>query len=161
VTRRLVLWAGLMLAAGVAGAATDCRISSGGGLAFGIYDPVSAVSNDSVATVVALCTRDGGPQHITLTLGLSPGTNSTSVNTRRLINTGPAGGYLSYGLFRDAGRTEVWGFSANVDTMSQSISVPNKAGPEPATFTIFGRIPALQDPAVGSYTDAVTLTVTP
>jgi spore coat protein U-like protein len=77
-----------------------------------------------------------------------------------MINLGPAGGYMNYGLFRDVGRSAVWGFSPGVDTMGQTLSIPNR-GSATATFNIYGRIPALQDVPVGSYTDSVTVTVSP
>lgn len=156
----LSTWIVALLAAGPSLAATDCRITGGGGMAFGAYDVLSATPDDSLTTIVAFCTRNGGPRNVTITLQLSQGTNGTSVNARRMINLGPAGGYLNYGLFRDVSRSAVWGFSTGVDTVSQTVAIDNNASAS-VTFTIYGRIPAQQDVAVGSYTDAVTVTVTP
>ena len=158
--RCLLTWLAALLAAGPAAAATSCMLNVGGGMAFGSYDVLSAAPNDSVATVTALCTRNRGPQFVTVTVQLSQGSNGTSVSARRMRNIGPAGGYLNYNLFRDVARSAVWGFSTGVDTVSQTLSVPNR-GSSTATFTIYGRIPAKQDVAVGSYTDTVTVTVTP
>jgi spore coat protein U-like protein len=160
VNRSLLTALAALLAAAPAFAATDCRITSSGSMAFGAYDVLSATPDDSMSTVTALCTRNGGPQNVTITLQLSQGTNGTSVNARRMINLGPAGGYMNYGLFRDVGRSAVWGFSPGVDTMGQTLSIPNR-GSATATFNIYGRIPALQDVPVGSYTDSVTVTVSP
>jgi spore coat protein U-like protein len=70
------------------------------------------------------------------------------------------GEFLAYGLYTDAGRSTVWGFSSGVNTMSQSLSIPNK-DTRSITFIIYGRIPALQVAAVGSYSDLVQVTVTP
>ena len=158
--RRLFACLAILLSAGPAGAATTCRISGNPGLGFGGYDVLSASPNDSVATVTALCTRNGGPRNVSITLQLSKGTNGSSVNARRMRNLGPAGGYLNYNLFRDVARSAVWGFSTGVDTVSQTVAVPNR-GSGTTTFTIYGRIPAQQDVAVGSYNDSVTVTVTP
>lgn len=141
-------------------AATTCRFNSGAAMAFGLYDVLSATPDDSISTVSATCTRNGGPQNVTITLALSPGANGASVNTRALKNAAPIGGSLPYNLFRDVGRSAVWGFSAGVDTMSQTLSISNNSS-STATFTIYGRIPALQDVPAGSYGDTVTITVTP
>lgn len=158
-TLPLLALAALLLARPAA-AATTCQLNVAGGLAFGNYDVLSPAPNDSLAMVNAVCTRDGGPQNVTISVQLSPGANGSSVNDRRMRNIDPQGGYLSYNLFRDVGRNAVWGFSPNVDAMTTVLSVPNKSS-STATFTIYGRIPALQDVPVGSYTDSVTVTVTP
>lgn len=150
----------LLLAAAAARADTTCRLTGGGGLAFGTYDAITALPNDSVTTVSAVCTRSGGPRNVSVTVQLSQGTNGNGVNARRLANAGTPGEYLNYGLFRDTGRSAVWGFSAGVDTVSQALSIDNNSSAT-ATFTIYGRIPAQQDAAVGSYGDSVTITVTP
>jgi spore coat protein U-like protein len=160
VNRCLLTWLAALLAAGPAAAATTCMLNSGGGMAFGNYDVISATPTDSVAFVTALCTRNGGGRNVTVTVQLSQGSNGTSVSTRRMRNLGPAGGFLNYNLFSDVARSAVWGFTPGVDTVSQTLSIRNR-GSRTATFTIYGRIPALQDVAVGSYTDTVTVTVTP
>jgi spore coat protein U-like protein len=77
-----------------------------------------------------------------------------------MANITRPGEFLAYGLYTDAGRSKVWGFSNGVNTMSQSLSVPNKSS-RSTTFIIYGRVPALQDAAVGSYSDLVQVTVTP
>lgn len=150
----------LLLAATAARASTTCHISTGGGMAFGVYDSITAVPNDSTTTVSVLCTRSGGPRNVTITLLATQGTNGSSVSSRRMGNTGTPGEYLNYGLFRDTGRSAVWGFTAGVDTMSVPLSIDNNSSAT-ATFIVYGRIPALQDVAVGSYADSVTITVTP
>jgi len=152
--------AGLLLAASAARADTTCRLVTGGGLAFGVYDSITAVPNDSMTTVSAVCSRNGGPRNVSITLQVGQGTNGTGVSARRMANIGRAGEYLNYGLFRDTGRSAVWGFSTGVDTMSQTISIDNNSSAT-TTFTIYARIHAQQDVAVGSYTDSVTVTVSP
>jgi spore coat protein U-like protein len=160
VNKSLLTCVGLLLAAGAAAANTDCRISTAGGISFGVYDVLSTTPNDSLTTVVAICTRNAGPRNVSITLQLNPGSNGSSVNARRMMNTGPAGGYLNYGLFRDPGRTSVWGFSAGFDTLSQTVDIDNNASAA-VTFTIYARIPPLQDVAIGSYTDSITVTISP
>ena len=152
--------AGLLLAAAAARADTTCRITMGGGLAFGVYDSITVVPNDSMTTVSALCARVGGPRFVTITVQVGQGANGSSVNARRMASTSVAGEYLNYGIFRDTGRSAVWGFSTGVDTLSQTLSIDNNDRAT-ATIPIYGRIPAQQDVAVGSYRDSVTVTITP
>jgi spore coat protein U-like protein len=150
----------LLLAAQNAPAATLCRLVSGGGLAFGTYNTLNTAHLESVANILVTCERSGGPATETVTMALGAGSNGTSVNARRMAQTGGAGDYLSYGLFRDIGRSNNWGNSVGIDTVSQAVTVPNH-GSASVTFTIYGRIPAQQDVTAGDYADSVQVTVTP
>lgn len=141
-------------------AATICRLQSGGSVDFGPYDTFAATPADTTASVQVRCDRDGGPQNVSMTLGLGAGANGTSVNNRRMLQAGGTGDYLSYGLFRDVGRSSPWGFTVGVDAVTQMIAVPNKDSAI-ATFTIYGRIPAMQNVSVGTYTDRIQVTLTP
>jgi spore coat protein U-like protein len=87
-------------------------------------------------------------------MAMTEGQYGSSINARRMANASSPGEYLAYGLYTDAGRTKVWGFSTGVNTVSRSLAVNNKASAS-ATFIIYGRVPALQDAAVGSYSDLV------
>lgn len=157
---RLLLGAALLLWTATAGAVTTCRINAASSMAFGLYDILSPMPTDSQATVNVVCLRIGGAAQTTVLLGLSAGAHGSSVNTRRMANSGTAGGHLSYGLFRDISRLSVWGNSGGVNTVGQIVTVP-VIGFASTTFTIYGRIPAQQDVAVGSYGDAVQATLTP
>lgn len=150
----LCLWA----AAQACTAATTCRFVTGGAVAFGPYDGLSGAPVDTTLDLTITCSRDGGPQNTNLTVSLGLGNNGTSVTARRM--TGPSGDLLTYGLFRDVSRSSAWGYTPAMDTVSQTISVPNK-GSASATFSIFGRIPALQDVSAGSYSDRIQVTLTP
>lgn len=141
-------------------AATTCRIVSGGGVAFGTYDPLLAGPTDTVLNITVSCDRSGGPSRVTVTLGLSAGTYGSSESARQMYKTLPPNDYLSYGLFRDSGRSSVWGSSTGINTVSQSLSVPNH-GSASTVFTIFGRMPALQNVSPGDYNDYLQATVTP
>jgi spore coat protein U-like protein len=157
---KTVVAACLLLLAEGAMAAAICRLQSGGSADFGPYDTFAATPADTNATVQVRCERDGGTQNVSMTLGLSAGANGTAVNNRRMLQAGGAGDYLSYGLFRDVGRSSPWGFTEGVDAVTQIVSVPNKDSAI-ATFTIYGRIPARQNVSVGTYTDRIQVTLTP
>ena len=141
-------------------AATTCRFVTGGGVAFGPYDTLSASPVDTTLDLSVSCDRNGGPQSVSVTVSLGLGSNGTSTNARRMAHSGGTGDYLAYGLFRDVSRSSTWGFTPGVDTMSQTLAVPNK-GSASVTFKVFGRIPALQDVSAGGYNDSVQITLTP
>jgi len=140
-------------------AATACRITSMSGLAFGSLDLLAGVPTDSQANIGVACDRDGGPQTVTVEMGLDAGANGSSASARRLALIGGTD-YLSYGLFSDASRSSVWGNSSGINTVSRSVSVPNR-GSVSITFTVYGRIPAMQDVPAGSYSDSVQVTLSP
>jgi spore coat protein U domain-containing protein, fimbrial subunit CupE1/2/3/6 len=154
-TRSFLLAA--LLALPLAGrAATTCTVASTT-LAFGPYDVFNGSPLDTQADVNVTCTRNGGPPGTTVTLALGPSTTSGAIATRRLKRAGGAD-LLDYNLYRDATRLGVWGQTSGVDTVAQSVSVPNKASAN-LSFTLFGRIPAGQDPSVGSYSDSLLVTI--
>jgi spore coat protein U-like protein len=156
---RAMLWAGLLALAVPAHADNVCRLTNVGSVAFGVYDQVSGNHTDSLQTISVTCDRDGGPQFITVDVGLGAGLHGASVAARRL--QGASGSdYLRYGLFSNPGRDVVWGAASGINTVRQSLSVPNKASAS-TTFTVYGRIDRGQDVPAGSYTDSVQVTLTP
>ena len=157
---RTVLLVCLWAAAQAAQAATTCRIVTVGSIGFGNYDVLATTPNDTLLGVTVACDRSGGPANVTVTVGLGAGANGSSVDARRMLQTSAPGDYLSYGLFRDVGRSSVWGNSNGINTVSRTLSVPNN-GSASTTFTVYGRIPAQQNVAAGEYRDTVQITVSP
>jgi spore coat protein U-like protein len=140
-------------------AAYDCSVSVVG-VNFGVYDPVVAQPDDSAGRVEMTCNNiGGGVDNVAYNIALSPGL-AGSFSPRRLV-FGPA--RLDYNLFRNAGRTEVWG---NGTSGSFPVSGSMRVGPGQGnrtrtnTHDIFGRVPAQQDAAVGTYSDTIVVTVT-
>jgi spore coat protein U-like protein len=85
-------------------------------------------------------------------IGLNAGTGAGATVAARKMTSGA--NLLTYSLFQDAARLVVWGNTIGTDTVAlvgTGLAVPT---------TVFGRIPALQNVAVGSYTDTITATVT-
>lgn len=156
---RLALALALLLAPGIALAQTAlCTFSSTPGAAFGVYDDSSAAPTDTATTVTASCARNGGPPNPAVTLQVGPSATSGLVATRQM-RSGTS--LMNYNLYRDAGRTAVWGQTAGVDAMTITLNgIPNN-GAKDASFVIYGRIPALQNVAKGAYSDSVTITVMP
>ena len=141
-------------------AAITCTFSSVPGIAFGLYDDSSAAPTDITGFVDVLCTRNGGPNDVTLTVSIGVSANTGQIANRALKNTASAV-LLNYNLYRDTARSQVWGAVPGIDTGSTTISnIPNNSS-RSARLNIYGRITALQNATVGNYADSLLITVLP
>lgn len=123
-----------------------CRISASD-LSFGIYNPLSTASTQSVGNVTVSCFLEIGTAVIEL------GTGGSGIYGRRRMLSG--NNALLYNLYTDSARTRIFGNGANgTARISFSISVfgDNR-------IPIYGAIPARQDVAPGTYTDTIIATV--
>ncbi len=109
------------------------------------FGSVSSLASpvDGTSTITLTC-----PPNTSWTLGLSYGVNASGTQRRM---AGPSGSYVSYGLYRDANRTQIWDNSSNMVTGS---------GGSPGSVTVYGRVPAQPEASPGSYSDTVTVTLT-
>jgi spore coat protein U-like protein len=118
-----------------------CTVNASSAVAFGTYDPAAAVPTDSAGTITYTCTSAA---LVTLSTG-----GSGTYNPRSLAS---GANTLSYNLYADAARTQVWGdFSAGT-----TIRIAG-AGAN-SVLNVFGRIPAAQNPNPGSYADTIVIT---
>jgi spore coat protein U-like protein len=156
--RYAVLASLALLAAGDA-QAVDCVISTTG-VAFGVYDPTLATSNDSTGNVTVTCSYvSGGGTQVAYSVALSPGASGTYA--QRQLRAGPA--ILNYNLFDSATRTRVWGNgTAGTGMVSGSVTVGPGQGnnTRQETYPIYGRIPAQQNAGIGNYGDTILVTLT-
>jgi spore coat protein U-like protein len=116
---------------------------------FGAYDPVTTNATaplDGIGTVTVTCTKGA-----VATVGLALGSNAQGT-TRRMSQSASA--FLNYELYKDTGRTSVWG-----NGTTDSLDIPAAPNRNPRTFTVYGRVAQAQDATVGSYTDTVVATV--
>lgn len=151
------LAAGLLAAASTTLAQVTSCTAAGASMNLGPYDSFQAIHADSSLVFTVNCSRSGGPGDQTVTIGLGPSTHSGSIASRRLkLATGSD--LAIYNVYRDAGRNLVWG-TATGATMSLTQFIKNNTT-VPFTFTLFGRIDALQDLRPGTYGDSLTITVT-
>ena len=142
-----IISAGFLLQAGAARA--NCSLG-GAAVAFGSYDALSPSPFDTIGSMVFQC----NPKDHNIMITLSTG-NSSSYSTRSMVNGGQQ---LLYNLYRDTGRTIIWG-----DGSSGSQAYMNN-NPQPNNrdiiVPIFGRIPPGQNVKVGTYSDTITVTLT-
>jgi spore coat protein U-like protein len=123
--------------------AAICTVSAGT-LGFGAY---SGTAVNAAAAISVNCSNGAAYQ-----VGLSGG-GYQSGSTRRMA--GPGISRLSYQLFSDSARLTPWG-----DGSAQLGARRGGTGSGGAqSLTVYGRIPAGQSPAAGSYSDSVVVTV--
>ncbi len=139
---RLLLGA-LALAAASPAVAQTCRNVSTTPVSFGVYNPFSATPLDAAGTISYRCSASLSP-----VISLSTGA-SGSYSPRQM--TGPCA--LQYNLYLDAARTTIWGNGSGGTSVLNAPSGGNR------TVTLYGRVPPLQDAAVGNCSDSVLVTI--
>lgn len=170
VVGRMRLWCALALLLGAAFPAWATCLVRLDPMPMGQYDPVGTHAtqpNDTGTTNVTVTCHSpqgGGNPNIVFNADLDPGLHANGLQRRM---QGAPGRHLSYGVFLDAGRALAFGSQSGGSTVSCQAGVSSGyctggsgAGRERwARFTVYGRIPAGQDPAAGSYSDSPVLTI--
>lgn len=118
-------------------------------VAFGTYSPLTTAT--STGTISVVCTGVVGSS--SATAALSSGTSGTF--TARTMSNG-TGGTLSYNLYTIAADSVVWGDGTG-GSQTQTLTI-NGMGKVTVNATVYGFVPS-QDPAPGSYSDTITVTV--
>lgn len=135
-----------------ANVANTCTIAAAP-VAFGAYDTLATTPTDITSTLTVRCTA-GAAAAITLGQGLNSASGSTdAAPLRRMLNTGAAGQYLAYYLYRDSGRSTVWG-----NTVATGVAYTGTGLSE--TQTVYARLPPGQNVVAGTYSDTVVATIT-
>ena len=122
-----------------------------GTLSFGtlssLYSNVDVASTSGAGSIIVTCTPGTA-----ISIALDYGVNGGSASQRYMSNGN--NNTLAYQLYQDANRANVWGNS------TQALSVASFPSTT-QTYTVYGRLFATNGfPAVGSYTDTVTVTLT-
>ena len=140
-----------------AGAAVSC-VASSTSTAFGIYNPLSATPTYANGDVQVTCTLlSGGSTTVNLVSSYSTGASGTYA-MRTMIS---GANKLNYNLFFDAAYTSIRGNGTGGSATggaTLNLTPGNPTGT--ASGTIYGRIPAGQDVAAGSYADTIVVTIT-
>jgi spore coat protein U-like protein len=132
--------------------------ASASGIAFGIYNPLSALADASTGTLKITCNGSGtGSANVTVNVTLSSGL-SGSYATRKMFSGANA---LDYNIYWSTAYNQIVGDGTGGSFAgSAGPFVVTAGGSNFATGTLYGRIPASQDVAPGVYSDIITLTVT-
>jgi len=152
----LLLIAGSLTGAAPAAALVTCTASTTG-MAFGVYNPLSAGPASSSGGILVSCTLLSGAAvtdavNVYLTAG-----SSGSYAARSMISGGSA---LNYNIYFSPAYQQIWGNGTGgsyfgTATLPMSPGAPSAT----ATGTFYGQIPAMQDVMPGSYADTIVVTV--
>ena len=146
----------LGLVAQPAVAATSCTVAASP-VNFGVYDPLLATPDDTTGTITVTCTNRPPPGNVDLVylLRLSRGLSGTF----RPRQMAAGAERLDYNLYLTAARNLIWG-----DGTEFTLFVPgsmrltgNRTFTK--THTIYARMPARQDAAIGNYSDTIVVTL--
>jgi spore coat protein U-like protein len=151
------LLAGAGLLPALAAAAVTCSVTATGP-AFGIYTPLSATPAYANGQVQVSCTLlSGGSTTVTLVSSYSTGA-SGNYTTRTMLS---GANTLNYNLYFDAAYTQIRGNgTGGSQTGGATLNLTTGNPTQTATGTIYGRVPAGQDPAAGTYADTIVVTIT-
>ena len=158
--RRLAALAGLLACTSLAVQAGDCTITTTP-INFGVYDPITGSGPvDSTGTVRLQCSAtDFGELLVGVNVSIALSQGSSGSYAARTLRQ-PPGSALQYNLYTTAARTTVWGNgSGGTSTVGGAVGGFFSGQPSPRSFTIFGRVPAGQDPNLGLHSDTITVTV--
>ena len=127
--------------------AQACTISATS-VNFGSYNVFNGSHTDSTGTVTYRC---NGSAH-NITIGLTQGA-SASFNQRQMQKGSES---LTYNLFVDASRTNIWGDGTSGTSVYSISNPPNNTN---VNLTVYGRVTAGQDVSAGSFSDTVTAVI--
>lgn len=116
-------------------------------VAFGSYNALDARASDSVGSVTFNSTGSS-PLSIMLSAGRAAGFSP------RHMSGGSC--HLGYNLYLDAARTTIWGDGTGGTAFYTSA---NSAAGQNVVVSVYGRIPARQNVAEGSYADDLLVTL--
>jgi spore coat protein U-like protein len=135
----------------------NCTVSSGG-IAFGIYNPLSGAGLTSTGSLLINCSGSGtGSTSVTVGVSLSTGLSGTYA-TRKMLSGLNA---LNYNIFWETTHQNIMGDGTGGSHSGSGGPITVFAGGSVQfTGTMYGLIPALQDVAPGSYADVIVVTVT-
>lgn len=137
--------------------ALPCTVTTTG-IIFSNYDVFSPLPLNTTGTVTVTC-PDTPPVDAVISIGSSP--NSGGFIPRQMKHS-TLPDFLSYNLYIDAAGTAVWGDgTGGTQTVTLNNVKASKNKPKPVITTIYGIAPPLQNVAVGTYNDILTVTVTP
>lgn len=160
---RICLCLGLLCATPLALAADVCFVSANP-VAFGVYTPTDPVPVDGASSITVECQGAKTPITVAIDAGVGSGATAAARRMTAPLDT------LQYGLFLDPARLIAFGDgssgSQTVSCVTGETTMPYCNGSNPSgalrrvVIPFYGRIPALQDVASGSYSDTIGITVT-
>lgn len=132
--------------------AFDCSYTVSSTLDFGATTGLPTGQVDAVATIQMTCASLLNLTRLRVCLSIPEGTGGVSVADRRMVYSDRSVGYQ---LYRDSGRSQVWGTYGDAVAVDFSFSILNI--PQSRTITVYGRLPGGQSgQSVGEYGSTLT-----
>jgi spore coat protein U-like protein len=136
-----------------AASTADCRVdTSSAQIAFGTYDPLSALPLDATGTVDVICDKNNVAVRVELDRG--GGGSYLPRQMRFGIQT------LAYNLYVDSTRSIVFGNGSGGTQAGAGMTSAIGGAEFRARIPVYGRIPPGLDAAFGSYSDSINVSVT-
>ena len=145
--RHPLIVAVLLLLAFAGRAEAACTISTTP-VNFGSYNVFNTSATPANGTITYRC--GAGDRNITITI--STGSSGSFANRTMKKSTEN----LTYNFYLDAAFATVWGDGSGT---TGQYSIKNPPNGTDVPLTVYGRVPALQDVSVGSYSDTVIATI--
>lgn len=136
-------------------ALSQCTISTTP-VVFGNYDFFSSTPLDTTGTVNVSCSASV----LTARITLGASSNSGTFNPRKMKQSG-GNDLLNYNIYTNVSRTTILGDGTGGTSIIQLQRPPGRPRPWTGNATMFGRIPPAQDVSAGSYSEILTVSVTP
>lgn len=148
------VWLALWLLLMAPGAWAVCTATAPS-VAFGNYSPVSGTPSDIQGSITVSCSGLAVSVRVRACINIGTGTAGTSVSPRVLAN---GTRNLSFNLYTDSGRTQVWGArSTGATALPVMLDFGALLGNGSATVNFYGRVLANQTAAVaGPYSSQFT-----
>ncbi|OGP49370.1 MAG: hypothetical protein A2Y79_09600 [Deltaproteobacteria bacterium RBG_13_43_22] len=132
-------------------AAADCNFQTVTDVNFGSYDVLSGLNNDSTGSLTVSCS---GQTWTTVTTSIGASPNSGGFNPRQMLQASGTD-LLNYNLYTNSTRTTIWGDGTQgTSTVTTSIHKNH-----PWNGTIYGRIPPGLNVGIGTYSEALVVTI--
>jgi spore coat protein U-like protein len=138
-------------------AVVGCTVSATS-VAFGTYVPLQPGALIGTGTMTMICAVNSHKN--TLTVDLSPGVSGSFITRTMTTIVGTTTYPLNYNLYQDAASTVIWGDGTGA-SQANTVTITRHANNNTITInlTVYGAVAPAQDPAPGSYTDGITVTV--
>lgn len=131
----------------------DCRVdTSAAQIAFGTYDPLSALPLDAAGRIDVICDKN----NVAVRVELDRGAGGSYLP--RQMQSGSQ--VLAYNLYLDPGRSIVFGNGSGGTQAGAGSTSPIGGGQFQARVPLYGRIAPGLDAAFGSYSDSINVSVT-
>jgi spore coat protein U-like protein len=141
---------------GLHAAGVECSLHAAA-LDFPAYETFGSHPTDGIGTVSVHCSNLDASASSGVNVSLRLGASANGgVTDRKMAGNGDT---LRYGIYSDAGRSQNWGDDGNAPTQSTG-ALASQQGKN-LNFTLYGRMPPLQNPRAGHYTDSVLVTLSP